>query len=65
MTIAVLDEGIGMSESELAAANAKLSNAHTVDVSTSRRMGLFVVGRLASRHGVEVSLHLEPELAAA
>jgi anti-sigma regulatory factor (Ser/Thr protein kinase) len=55
--IAVLDEGIGMSESELAAANEKLSNAHTVDVSTSRRMGLFVVGRLASRHGVEVSLH--------
>jgi signal transduction histidine kinase len=55
--IAVLDEGIGMSESELAAANAKLSNAHTVDVSTSRRMGLFVVGRLASRHQVEVSLH--------
>jgi signal transduction histidine kinase len=57
VTIAVLDEGIGMSESELSAANAKLANAHTVDVSTSRRMGLFVVGRLASRHGVEVSLH--------
>ena len=55
--IAVLDEGIGMTEAELAAANQKLSNAHTVDVSTSRRMGLFVVGRLASRHGVEVSLH--------
>jgi signal transduction histidine kinase len=55
--IAVLDEGIGMSESELASANEKLSNAHTVDVSTSRRMGLFVVGRLAGRHGVEVSLH--------
>jgi signal transduction histidine kinase len=55
--IAVLDEGIGMSESELAEANTKLANAHTVDVSTSRRMGLFVVGRLASRHQVEVSLH--------
>jgi signal transduction histidine kinase len=55
--VAILDEGIGMSESELAAANAKLAGAGTVDVSTSRRMGLFVVGRLASRHGVEVSLH--------
>ncbi|HET9140142.1 nitrate- and nitrite sensing domain-containing protein [Actinophytocola sp.] len=55
--VAILDEGIGMSEAELAAANAKLANAGTVDVSTSRRMGLFVVGRLASRHGVEVSLH--------
>jgi signal transduction histidine kinase len=55
--IAVLDEGIGMSESELADANSKLANVHTVDVSTSRRMGLFVVGRLASRHQVEVSLH--------
>jgi anti-sigma regulatory factor (Ser/Thr protein kinase) len=55
--IAVLDEGIGMSESELTEANSKLANAHAVDVSTSRRMGLFVVGRLASRHRVEVSLH--------
>jgi signal transduction histidine kinase len=57
VTIAILDEGIGMSESELAAANAKLADARVVDVSTSRRMGLFVVGRLAGRHGVEVSLH--------
>ncbi|HEV2781010.1 MAG TPA: nitrate- and nitrite sensing domain-containing protein [Actinophytocola sp.] len=55
--IAVLDEGIGMSEAELAAANAKLADSRTVDVSTSRRMGLFVVGRLASRHGITVSLH--------
>ncbi|HEU5469414.1 MAG TPA: nitrate- and nitrite sensing domain-containing protein [Actinophytocola sp.] len=55
--VAILDEGIGMSESELAAANAKLTDARTVDVSTSRRMGLFVVGRLAGRHGVQVSLH--------
>ncbi|MFL6142892.1 MAG: nitrate- and nitrite sensing domain-containing protein [Labedaea sp.] len=55
--IAILDEGIGMSESELATANAKLADPRTVDVSISRRMGLFVVGRLAGRHGVEVSLH--------
>jgi signal transduction histidine kinase len=55
--VAILDEGIGMSESELAAANAKLADAQTVDVSTSRRMGLFVVGRLAGRHRVQVSLH--------
>jgi signal transduction histidine kinase len=61
LCVAVHDEGIGMSQDELDEANAKLDGADiaagAVDVSTSRRMGLFVVGRLAGRHGVEVRLN--------
>ncbi|HEX6353591.1 nitrate- and nitrite sensing domain-containing protein [Actinophytocola sp.] len=58
LCVAVHDEGIGMSQEELDEANAKLGSADlAVDVSTSRRMGLFVVGRLAGRLGVEVRLN--------
>ncbi len=54
--IEVVDRGIGMTARELADANARLADTRTVDASTSRRMGLFVVGRLADRHGVQVRL---------
>jgi hypothetical protein len=37
-------------------ANWRLDNPPVVDVAVSRRMGLFVVGRLAARHGVRVRL---------
>jgi signal transduction histidine kinase len=56
LCVAVLDEGIGMSQTELDEANEKLADSGSIDVSTSRRMGLFVIGRLAGRHGVEVRL---------
>ncbi|EME54153.1 nitrate- and nitrite sensing domain-containing protein [Amycolatopsis decaplanina] len=55
--IDILDKGIGMNEAEVAEANARLTEAPSVDLTTSRRMGLFVVGRLASRHRIGVSLH--------
>ncbi|EWC58920.1 putative sensor-like histidine kinase [Actinokineospora spheciospongiae] len=54
--IEVVDRGIGMRDDEFADANRRLADAGTVDASTARRMGLFVVGRLASRHGVQVQL---------
>ncbi|MEQ0557459.1 nitrate- and nitrite sensing domain-containing protein [Amycolatopsis sp. NEAU-NG30] len=55
--IDILDKGIGMNEAEVAEANARLTEAGSVDLATSRRMGLFVVGRLAGRHRIGVSLH--------
>ncbi|MCW2633527.1 MAG: histidine kinase, partial [Pseudonocardia sp.] len=54
--IEIADRGVGMATNELAEANDRLSGPTTVDVSASRRMGLFVVGRLASRHGIGVRL---------
>jgi len=56
LCVAVLDEGIGMNQAELDEANHKLADAGAIDVSISRRMGLFVIGRLAGRHGIEVRL---------
>ncbi len=57
LSIDILDKGIGMSEAEVAEANERLSEASSIDLTTSRRMGLFVVGRLANRHGFGVELH--------
>ncbi|MET7335817.1 nitrate- and nitrite sensing domain-containing protein [Nonomuraea sp. NPDC005650] len=56
--LSISDSGIGMVPDELAQANERLSRVPTVDVSVSRRMGLFVVARLAHRHGIRVQLHL-------
>ncbi|WP_345433338.1 sensor histidine kinase [Actinoallomurus vinaceus] len=52
----ISDNGVGMSPEELEEANWKLANPPTIDVSISRRMGLYVVGRLAQRHGIRVEL---------
>src|SRR5271165_5621050 len=52
----ITDNGVGISEQEMAHANWRLDKPPVVDVAVSRRMGLFVVGRLAARHGVRVRL---------
>lgn len=57
VVVDIMDKGIGMNEAEVAEANARLTEAATVDLATSRRMGLFVVGRLAGRHRIGVALH--------
>ncbi|WP_344855021.1 nitrate- and nitrite sensing domain-containing protein [Planomonospora alba] len=54
--LAVSDAGIGMTPEELVETNRRLADPPVVDVSVSRRMGLFVVGRLALRHGIRVQL---------
>jgi signal transduction histidine kinase len=52
----ITDEGVGMSAEEMAQANMRLDNPPVVDVAVSRRMGLFVVARLAASHGIRVRL---------
>jgi signal transduction histidine kinase len=56
VVIEIIDRGVGMTETELAEANHRLASPPMVDASVSRRMGLFVVGRLAVRHGITVQL---------
>ncbi|MEU8247656.1 nitrate- and nitrite sensing domain-containing protein [Nonomuraea sp. NPDC048916] len=56
LMVSVTDNGISMSPEELAQANWRLAHPPVVDVSVSRRMGLFVVGRLALRHSIRVQL---------
>ncbi|MGW6237098.1 nitrate- and nitrite sensing domain-containing protein [Streptomyces sp. NPDC055094] len=54
--VEIHDTGIGLSPEDLAAINERLASPPTVDVSVSRRMGLFVVGRLSLRHGIRIQL---------
>jgi signal transduction histidine kinase len=54
--IEIADDGVGMKADEIVDANRRLSTPSEVDVPTSRRMGLFVVGRLGARHGITVGL---------
>ncbi|GAA4918247.1 sensor histidine kinase [Streptomonospora salina] len=53
----VTDSGIGMPPDEIRAVNARLAEPPVIDVGVSRRMGLFVVSRLAARHGIGVQLY--------
>jgi HAMP domain-containing protein len=50
------DQGIGMSDEELAEANEQLAKPATIDLAGAQRLGFYVVGRLAARHGVKVRL---------
>jgi len=52
----ITDNGVGISDQEMSHANWRLDNPPVVDVAVARRMGLFVVGRRAARHGVRVRL---------
>ena len=54
--VEITDEGLGIADQELADANWRLDHPPVIDVGVSRRMGLFVVGRLAARHGIRVRL---------
>jgi signal transduction histidine kinase len=52
----ITDNGVGMVPEELEAVNWRLANPPVIDASAARRMGLFVVGRLAVRNGIRVEL---------
>ncbi|MEU6374998.1 nitrate- and nitrite sensing domain-containing protein [Streptomyces sp. NPDC046909] len=54
--VEIHDSGIGLTAEDFAAINHKLAHPPTVDANISRQMGLFVVGRLAERHGIRVQL---------
>lgn len=56
LLIEVADRGIGMPPSEMAEINRRLENTAEPGPDTARHMGLFVVGRLADRHGLNVRL---------
>ncbi|MGA4801927.1 nitrate- and nitrite sensing domain-containing protein [Streptomyces lavendulocolor] len=61
--IEIHDKGIGLTAEDFADINHKLANPPTVDAAISQRMGLFVVGRLADRHGIRVQLRPSGEQA--
>jgi signal transduction histidine kinase len=58
--IEVEDRGIGMSAAALAEANDRLTHPPEFDLADGDRLGLFIVGRLAARRGITVTLCPSP-----
>lgn len=56
LVIEVSDAGLGMTDADLRMANSRLRSGGEVNTYTARHMGLFVVGRLATQHGLVVRL---------
>jgi signal transduction histidine kinase len=60
--IEVTDRGLGIPADQLRELNAQLAEPLDVGLADADRLGLFVAGRLAARHGVHVSLGPSPYL---
>jgi signal transduction histidine kinase len=58
--IEVEDRGLGIAPDQLTELNARLASPPDFDLVDADRLGLFVAGLLAARHGVEVSLTPSP-----
>ncbi len=58
--IEVEDRGLGIAPGQLEELNQRLASPPDFDVVDADRLGLFVAGRLAARHAVEVSLCPSP-----
>jgi signal transduction histidine kinase len=56
VVIEIADAGLGISDESLTELNEILHSGGEVTSDAARRMGLFVVSRLARRHGITVSL---------
>ncbi|WNZ13349.1 nitrate- and nitrite sensing domain-containing protein [Streptomyces sp. 11x1] len=63
LALEVEDRGLGMSEEDYAAFNAQLAVPPQFDVvalADDLRLGMFVIARLANRHGITVTLRASP-----
>jgi signal transduction histidine kinase len=58
--VEIEDRGLGMSEQRYMELNARLAEPPEFDVFNSEQLGLFVVGQLAKRHGIRVTLRPSP-----
>jgi signal transduction histidine kinase len=60
LSVEIEDRGLGLPPDELDQLNARLAAKPEFDLAESDRLGLFVVGRLAARHGIRVTLRPSP-----
>jgi hypothetical protein len=54
--VEIEDRGIGIPPDTIAGLNQRLSSPPEFDIADTDQLGLFVVGRLASRHGIRIAL---------
>jgi signal transduction histidine kinase len=54
--VEVEDRGLGMTDEQVEEINHRLASIPAFDLSGSDRLGLFVAGRLAHRHGISIAL---------
>jgi signal transduction histidine kinase len=59
-TLAIIDAGLGMPESDLNAANRRLAGTESFTIAPSKYLGHYVAGNLAARHGIRVTLDHSP-----
>jgi hypothetical protein len=58
--IEIEDRGLGMNPQRLAELNDRLAHPPTLNPANTEQLGLFVVGQLARRHGINVTLRPSP-----
>ncbi|OBH47285.1 histidine kinase [Mycobacterium mantenii] len=56
VVVRIADSGLGMNDADRRMANMRLQAGGDVSPDNARHMGLFVVGRIAARHGIRVGL---------
>ncbi|OBH60241.1 histidine kinase [Mycobacterium colombiense] len=56
VVVRIADSGLGMNDTDRRMANMRLQAGGDVTPDNARHMGLFVVGRIAARHGIRVGL---------
>ncbi|WP_141119916.1 sensor histidine kinase, partial [Mycobacterium malmoense] len=56
VVVRIADAGLGMNDADRRIANMRLQAGGEVSPDNARHMGLFVVGRIAARHGIRVGL---------
>jgi signal transduction histidine kinase len=54
--VEIVDRGVGLAPAELSELNQRLHRTPEFDLADTDRLGLFVVSRLADRHGIRVTL---------
>ena len=58
--VEIEDRGLGLTAGGTGRINAPLASPPEFDLANSDQLGLFVVGQLAARHGIKVSLRESP-----
>jgi nitrate/nitrite sensing protein/histidine kinase/DNA gyrase B/HSP90-like ATPase len=60
LAIEVEDRGLGLTDAEMAAANARFGDPPEFDLADSDKLGFFVIARLAARHQIMITLRPSP-----